>query len=198
MPRLKYRITEGSSVMVTAVGRHFFTGGLRRRSESCLRGRISRATGSARISTVIAGGSRVLAAARSFHVAGRRAVPGSPWAECCYLAMPKFQKGARLARADEFCAVKERGSSARSGPIAVAALIGGKRRLGIAVSRRVGGAVQRNRIKRVIREYFRLNSLSFPNGDCVVIPGGGAAELTNAEIREKLNHALELLKQRLK
>ena len=101
-------------------------------------------------------------------------------------------------RADEFCAVKERGSSARSGPIAVAVLIGGRRRLGIAVSRRVGGAVQRNRIKRVIREYFRLNSKVFPSGDCVVIPGGGAAELSNAQIRDRLNRALELLEQRLK
>ncbi len=112
--------------------------------------------------------------------------------------MPKFTKRARLTYADEFRAVKERGVSAHSGPIAVAALIGGKRKLGIAVSRRVGGAVQRNRIKRVIREYFRLNSLSFPSGDCVVIPGGGAAELTNAEIRERLGRAIELLKQRLK
>ena len=112
--------------------------------------------------------------------------------------MPTFPKGARLLRADEFQAVKERGISARSGPMAVANLAGDGRRLGIAVSRRVGDAVQRNRIKRVIREHFRVSSKGYPRGDCVVIPGVGAAELTNGEIRKRLVRALELLNQRLK
>ena len=34
----------------------------------------------------------------------------------------------------------------------------GRSRLGVTVTKKVGKAVKRNRIKRIVREYFRLNS----------------------------------------
>jgi ribonuclease P protein component len=42
-------------------------------------------------------------------------------------------------------------------------------RLGIAATKRLGGAVQRNRAKRLIREIFRHNDIA-PGFDVVVVP----------------------------
>ncbi len=53
-------------------------------------------------------------------------------------------------------------------------------RLGIIASRRLGGAVQRNRAKRLIRELFRLNKPLASGWDLVVIP---KTDLLAAEFR---------------
>jgi ribonuclease P protein component len=56
------------------------------------------------------------------------------------------------------------------------------RRLGITVSRKVGGAVARNRVKRLVREAFRRRKALFPEGLDVVFVAKRAAtvvELTS-------------------
>ncbi len=52
----------------------------------------------------------------------------------------------------------------------------GRSRLGISINRKIKGSVHRNRLKRIIRESFRLNRESYPQGTDVIFtvrPGFG-------------------------
>ena len=63
----------------------------------------------------------------------------------------------------------------------------GNRRLGITVSKKVGCAVKRNRIKRLVREYFRHNKARIHHSyDLNIIAKPGVATLST----EKANQAL--------
>jgi ribonuclease P protein component len=70
-------------------------------------------------------------------------------------------------------------------------------RLGLSVSARtVGNAVNRNRIKRVIRESFRSHAAALPAVDIVVNTRPGAREIPNAQLAERLlQHWQNLVKR---
>lgn len=60
----------------------------------------------------------------------------------------------------------------------------GPARLGVVVTRKVGGAVQRARVKRICREAFRTTPELLPAGiDLVVIARPGAPGLSSQEVR---------------
>lgn len=65
-------------------------------------------------------------------------------------------------------------------------------RLGITASRRVGGAVQRNLVKRRIREWFRGAKDALPVGlDLVVIARAPAVEETACAVEVELSRLLQ-------
>ncbi|MBC2711345.1 MAG: ribonuclease P protein component [Desulfosarcina sp.] len=67
-------------------------------------------------------------------------------------------------------------------------------RLGITVSKKVGKAVTRNRIKRIIREYFRLNRSFLPGRlDINIIARQSSGRIGAAVVRDHLGDCFETI-----
>ena len=61
----------------------------------------------------------------------------------------------------------------------------------MAVGRRVAGSVGRNRLKRRIRNWFRLRRSTLPLGsDLVIVVRRGAAELDSQQLGRELEELL--------
>jgi len=93
----------------------------------------------------------------------------------------------RLLKKQEFDLVYKTGRRLFSKHFSITFLKSPRKRIGFSISSKVGGAVVRNRIRRVIREMFRNNIDLFPHGDCVIWAKTGAAKLNRPEIREEIS-----------
>ena len=81
-----------------------------------------------------------------------------------------YPKSERLTKRAEYLDVYEKGERlANSAFICFIVRTGSERKFGLAVSRKVGGAVQRNRVKRFIRETYRTSRKAMKDENNIVI-----------------------------
>ena len=94
-----------------------------------------------------------------------------------------------LKKNQDFRQVYRRGTSAAERQFVMYVLENGtdRNRLGISVSKKVGNSVIRHRIRRLVKEGYRLHEQQFARGyDIIVIARTGAAGVTQAEATESL------------
>lgn len=122
----------------------------------------------------------------SRHDAGSAPSQGSP---------AGYPREARVRRRAEFTACYERGRRLHTTHFLLFLLPrpDGRARTGMAVSRKVGNAVTRNRVKRLLREFFRLHARALPPGDMVAVAKrqAGEAGLDLAQVTGELLPLLE-------
>ena len=105
-----------------------------------------------------------------------------------------FKKADRILKRNEFIQLSKFGRKLHNQNFIVIFAPGhfGRSRLGITVTRKVGNAVKRNRIKRLVREYFRLNRhLLSGDWDINVIAKKEAADLSSEKIFGSLCNIFE-------
>jgi ribonuclease P protein component len=97
----------------------------------------------------------------------------------------------RIRRRPEFLQAYERGVRIRARLMTVFACPNshGRSRLGIAATRKLGGAVVRNRAKRLVREVFRHAEVP-PGLDIVVIPRTDMLDADFRTIESEFRYAL--------
>jgi ribonuclease P protein component len=110
------------------------------------------------------------------------------------------RRRARITRSGDFDAVYRRGRSSANRHLVVYAFQRAEDdpdrtvRLGLSVSRKVGGAVERNRVKRVLRERFHEVAPQLkPGVDLVVIARPGVAEYIDQRGSEAVGERLREL-----
>ena len=104
----------------------------------------------------------------------------------------------RLSRSAEFERVYREGSSHASRYLVVYAFPNGgsedPSRLGVSVGRKLGGAVERNRVKRLLRDAFWASAGDLPDGhDFVIVARPDAAGLADKTGERGIEEALREL-----
>lgn len=101
-----------------------------------------------------------------------------------------FSRASRLRLKKEFEAVFDAGGKTVTKDLVAWHASGGdeEKKIGLMVSKKTGGAVKRNRLKRLLREAFRLSKTELKEGTRLIIyPKAGCAMNNLAQAREALD-----------
>ena len=111
-----------------------------------------------------------------------------------------FPRSERLRRSREFRAVLQRGSRVEQSLLIVLWRDwDGPRQVGFAVSRRIRGAVRRNRARRRLREAYRASRQSLPSGvQIVCVAREAVANGTFQALRQEMTKAFAVVARRLR
>lgn len=110
-----------------------------------------------------------------------------------------FSKSVRLRKRIEFTKLSERSRKLVTEHFVILAGASPDNawaRLGVTVSKKIGNAVTRNRIKRLVREFFRTNRDRFPTADYNIIARSRAGTLRYSAVSQELANALSRIGQR--
>ena len=103
----------------------------------------------------------------------------------------RFPKSSRLRRRSEFLRVQEGGRKFHTDSFLVFVLPQGDpgaTRVGVTASRKLGGAVVRNRVKRLVREAFRRHKMLFPGGlDVVFVAKKSAVDASYDQVVREID-----------
>ena len=104
----------------------------------------------------------------------------------------RFTKAVRLRQRQDFLRAQAQGKRlhTRHFGVTLAPMAEGHPRLGLVVTRRLGKAVQRNRVKRLLREFFRRHQTGLPAFDLVIMGKKGAQALSYHQVEEELGRLL--------
>ena len=109
-----------------------------------------------------------------------------------------FPKSKRLLKTVEFKTVFGAGTNNVTRHLVLFGLPSTTDRVGLVVSKKVGNAVVRNRVKRIIREQFRLNSSGSPLPmDLVVVARHTAKNASYEDIARSFDKGISKLKKAL-
>lgn len=104
-----------------------------------------------------------------------------------------YTKKKRLLKRRDFVNLNQKGSRLYSKNFLIVIKKNdlGFSRLGITVTKKIGKAVKRNRIKRLVREFFRLNQHKLPKGyDILIISRADVSTLKFQDIEGELGGVL--------
>ena len=105
----------------------------------------------------------------------------------------RLLKSDRLRKRWEFLRAQRRGRKVHLRDLLVL-VSDGPKRFGVTVTRKVGNAVQRNRIKRLVREAWRRERARLPDGlEMVFVARKSATQMTYTQLRRQFDELVRRL-----